>query len=87
MERPPQRLAPLPAVIFSSRWLQLPLYLGLIVAQAVYVSEKQMPWQVVIHPAFVASAIAIALVDRLMEGPPSPRAGHATHTDDYEKTA
>ena len=30
-------LRPLPALIFSSRWLQLPLYLGLIVAQAVYV--------------------------------------------------
>ena len=26
-----------PALIFSSRWLQLPLYLGLIVAQGVYV--------------------------------------------------
>ena len=32
-----QRLNPLPALIFSSRWLQLPLYLGLIVAQGVYV--------------------------------------------------
>jgi uncharacterized protein (TIGR00645 family) len=32
-----KRLAPLPALVFSSRWLQLPLYLGLIVAQAVYV--------------------------------------------------
>ncbi|MBP6457780.1 TIGR00645 family protein [Pseudoxanthomonas mexicana] len=31
------RLGPLPALIFSSRWLQLPLYLGLIVAQCVYV--------------------------------------------------
>ena len=31
------RLNPLPALIFSSRWLQLPLYLGLIVAQGVYV--------------------------------------------------
>jgi uncharacterized protein (TIGR00645 family) len=30
-------LRPLPALIFSSRWLQLPLYLGLIVAQCVYV--------------------------------------------------
>src|SRR4051812_5522713 len=30
-------LRPLPHLIFSSRWLQLPLYLGLIVAQAVYV--------------------------------------------------
>ncbi|MDW8468918.1 MAG: YqhA family protein [Burkholderiales bacterium] len=31
------RLRPLPAFIFASRWLQLPLYIGLIVAQAVYV--------------------------------------------------
>jgi len=30
-------LKPLPNLIFASRWLQLPLYLGLIVAQAVYV--------------------------------------------------
>jgi uncharacterized protein (TIGR00645 family) len=30
-------LRPLPQLIFSSRWLQLPLYIGLIVAQAVYV--------------------------------------------------
>ena len=30
-------LSPLPALIFASRWLQLPLYLGLIVAQCVYV--------------------------------------------------
>jgi uncharacterized protein (TIGR00645 family) len=31
------KLAPLPNLIFASRWLQLPLYLGLILAQAVYV--------------------------------------------------
>ena len=30
-------LKPLPAIIFASRWLQLPLYLGLILAQCVYV--------------------------------------------------
>jgi uncharacterized protein (TIGR00645 family) len=30
-------LRPLPKLIFASRWLQLPLYLGLIVAQVVYV--------------------------------------------------
>jgi len=30
-------LRPLPRLIFASRWLQLPLYLGLIVAQGVYV--------------------------------------------------
>jgi uncharacterized protein (TIGR00645 family) len=32
-----QGLRPLPTLIFGSRWLQLPLYLGLIVAQGVYV--------------------------------------------------
>ncbi len=32
-----RRLRPMPALIFASRWLQLPLYLGLIVAQGVYV--------------------------------------------------
>jgi uncharacterized protein (TIGR00645 family) len=30
-------LRPIPAFIFASRWLQLPLYLGLIVAQTIYV--------------------------------------------------
>jgi uncharacterized protein (TIGR00645 family) len=35
MAHPPIR--PLPRLIFMTRWLQLPLYLGLIVAQAVYV--------------------------------------------------
>ena len=35
---PPARpLRPLPTLIFSSRWLQLPLYIGLIAAQGVYV--------------------------------------------------
>ena len=33
---PGLRLRPIPMLIFSSRWLQLPLYVGLIVAQAVY---------------------------------------------------
>ena len=32
-----KKLPPLPRLIFASRWLQLPLYLGLILAQAVYV--------------------------------------------------
>ena len=34
---PSSPLRPLPNLIFASRWLQLPLYLGLIAAQAVYV--------------------------------------------------
>ena len=33
----PRPLGLLPMLIFSSRWLQLPLYVGLIVAQCVYV--------------------------------------------------
>jgi uncharacterized protein (TIGR00645 family) len=38
MSLPPNaRPAFLPGLIFASRWLQLPLYLGLIVAQCVYV--------------------------------------------------
>jgi uncharacterized protein (TIGR00645 family) len=34
---PNQRLTPLNRLIFASRWLQMPLYLGLILAQCVYV--------------------------------------------------
>ncbi len=37
MTKTPLSLKPLPALIFASRWLQVPLYLGLIVAQGVYV--------------------------------------------------
>ncbi len=34
---PASNLRPIPRILFMSRWLQLPLYLGLIVAQGVYV--------------------------------------------------
>ncbi len=41
MASPPDPIAPkmrpLPTLIFASRWLQVPLYLGLILAQCVYV--------------------------------------------------
>jgi uncharacterized protein (TIGR00645 family) len=33
----PAKIGLLSTLIFSSRWLQLPLYLGLILAQCVYV--------------------------------------------------
>ncbi|PLZ03005.1 TIGR00645 family protein [Burkholderia sp. WAC0059] len=44
------RMRPLPALIFMSRWLQVPLYLGLIVAQGVYVVlfAKEV-WHLVSH--------------------------------------
>ena len=41
-----QRLRPLPNLIFASRWLQLPLYLGLILAQGVYVFQF---WTELVH--------------------------------------
>ena len=39
-------IRPLPNLIFASRWLQLPLYLGLIAAQAIYVFHF---WVELIH--------------------------------------
>jgi uncharacterized protein (TIGR00645 family) len=39
-------LRPLPNLIFMSRWLQLPLYAGLIIAQCVYVLHF---WKELIH--------------------------------------
>ena len=44
--KPTRPLRPLPRLIFASRWLQLPLYLGLIVAQAVYVFQF---WTELVH--------------------------------------
>jgi len=44
--RPSAVQRPLPSMIFASRWLQLPLYLGLIAAQAVYVFHF---WVELIH--------------------------------------
>ena len=43
-------LNPLPRLIFASRWLQLPLYLGLIVAQCAYVALflKEL-WHLMAH--------------------------------------
>ncbi len=37
MQKSPRKIGVLPNLIFMSRWLQLPLYLGLILAQCVYV--------------------------------------------------
>jgi uncharacterized membrane protein YqhA len=45
-ERAMRPLRPLPTLIFASRWLQLLLYLGLIIAQVVYV---WLFWQELYH--------------------------------------
>jgi uncharacterized membrane protein YqhA len=39
--------------------------------------EKTLLWQTVIHVVFLISALAIALIDRIMTGTPKPR-GHDT---------
>jgi uncharacterized protein (TIGR00645 family) len=44
-----RKLKPLPNLIFMSRWLQLPLYLGLIVAQGVYVYHFMVELMHLIH--------------------------------------
>jgi uncharacterized protein (TIGR00645 family) len=66
-----RRLAPLPALVFSSRWLQLPLYLGLIVAQGVYVVLFVKELYHLIHGAFQLNEqevmlIVLALIDVVM---------------------
>jgi uncharacterized protein (TIGR00645 family) len=52
------RLPALPGFIFASRWLQLPLYLGLIVAQCVYVFHF---WVELVHLVEAAFGDAAAL--------------------------
>ncbi len=58
---PRQRLSPLANVIFASRWLQLPLYLGLIVAQCVYVFHFWVELVHLVEAAF-GNADALALL-------------------------
>ena len=50
------------AVIFSSRWLQLPLYLGLIVAQGVYVFHFLVELLHLVEAAFGSQEALKALV-------------------------
>lgn len=52
----------LPALIFSSRWLQVPLYLGLIVAQAVYVILFAKELWHLIHDALSLTEQTIMLI-------------------------
>jgi len=65
-------MRPLPALIFASRWLQLPLYLGLIVAQGVYV---WLFWQELYYLLLAAFGNADALnhvLDAVSEGVERP---------------
>jgi uncharacterized protein (TIGR00645 family) len=64
-------LRPIPRFIFASRWLQLPLYLGLIVAQVVYVYLflKELIHLVMTSPSVTeqgAMLIVLGLIDVVM---------------------
>ena len=56
------RMGPLPRLIFTSRWLQLPLYLGLIAAQGVYVWHFLLELWHLIEAAFGSQAALAKLV-------------------------
>ena len=69
--RDPRALRPIPRFIFASRWLQLPLYLGLIVAQVVYVYLflKELIHLVMTSPSVTeqgAMLIVLGLIDVVM---------------------
>ena len=55
-------LRPLPNFIFASRWLQLPLYVGLILAQCVYVWHFWVELVHLIEAAFGSQAALQSLV-------------------------
>jgi uncharacterized protein (TIGR00645 family) len=59
------RLRALPNFIFASRWLQLPLYLGLILAQAVYVFHFWVELTHLVEAAFGSEAALDKLVSSI----------------------
>jgi len=65
------RLRPLPNLIFASRWLQLPLYLGLILAQAVYVFHFWVELVHLIEAAFGNQHALEILVKSIGYTPPA----------------
>ena len=65
LPQPGLQLGPLPKLIFASRWLQLPLYLGLILAQAVYVYHFWVELVHLIEAAFGNKAALAQLVSSI----------------------
>ena len=80
MSKTPAKLGPLPSIIFASRWLQLPLYIGLILAQAVYVYHFWVELVHLIEAAFgnqhALEAIISATGQKFPDGAPT----HLTET-------
>ncbi|HZT55131.1 MAG TPA: TIGR00645 family protein [Burkholderiaceae bacterium] len=75
--KPAVKLRPLPAFIFMSRWLQLPLYLGLILAQCVYVFHFWVELVHLVEAAFGNRAALTALTEGMgyvfPDGSPGPK--------------
>ena len=55
-------MRPIPRFIFASRWLQLPLYVGLIIAQAVYVYKFLVELLHLVEAAFGSQTALQTLV-------------------------
>lgn len=68
----PSPMRPLPSIIFASRWLQLPLYLGLIAAQGVYVWHFLVELWHLIEAAFGSQTALTALVNSIGYKPDVP---------------
>lgn len=71
-DQPQRPIAPLGHFIFLSRWLQAPLYLGLIVAQVVYVWQFMVElWhlihEVILHPGDMNEATTMLAVLGLVD--------------------
>jgi uncharacterized protein (TIGR00645 family) len=58
-------LRPIPSFIFASRWLQLPLYVGLIAAQVVYVFHFLVELQHLIAAVFGSPSALQALISSI----------------------
>jgi uncharacterized protein (TIGR00645 family) len=71
-DSPRRPLRPLPNLIFMSRWLQLPLYLGLILAQCVYVYHFWVELLHLVQAAMGSDQALAALVGSIgYEFPPN----------------
>ena len=68
---PRSQLGPIANILFFSRWLQLPLYLGLIVAQGVYVWYFMVELTHLVEAAF-GSKDALQMILKNVT-PPAPR--------------
>jgi uncharacterized protein (TIGR00645 family) len=60
--KPSSTIRALPNLIFASRWLQLPLYIGLIAAQAIYVFHFWVELVHLVEAAFGNQAALNALI-------------------------